>query len=100
MLAALRKKHDLRYISFVGDGDSSAFKQVKKSKPYGPDLEINKLECVGTFRNVLVTGYRNCVQNAIWKKLSDGKLVTPHQDGSPIPHEQTPKLLWNSNRRS
>ena len=35
----------LRYINFLGDGDSKAFTNVKNSNPYERN-EINKLECV------------------------------------------------------
>ena len=36
----------LRYINYIGDGDSSAFQTVVKSNPY-PGAIIKKLECVG-----------------------------------------------------
>ena len=37
---------NLRYTHFLGDGDSSSFKKVVESKPYGNTL-VEKLECVG-----------------------------------------------------
>ena len=36
----------IRYHPFIGDGDSSAFKNVKELSPYGPDAPLVKDECV------------------------------------------------------
>ena len=33
-------------LNYIGDGDSSAYKKVSESKPYG-DQPVGKLECVG-----------------------------------------------------
>ena len=46
MFSRCELKNGHRYTKFLGDGDSSSFKTVRDSKPYG-DLEIEKLECVG-----------------------------------------------------
>ena len=35
----------LRYIPFIGDGDSSAYTRVCQQRPYGPDVDIPKDEC-------------------------------------------------------
>ena len=51
-------KNRLRYCTFVGDGDSSAYKTVQNEQPYGPDD-------VQIMRNV-VASYKG-------QKLSDGK---------------------------
>ncbi len=40
------RKHNLRYTTFVGDGDSKSYKRVSESRPYG-DVEIRKRECIG-----------------------------------------------------
>ena len=37
----------LKYLYFIGDGDSKTFKQVADAKPYGDDCIIKKKECVG-----------------------------------------------------
>jgi hypothetical protein len=36
----------VRYVDYLGDGDSKGFKKVVESKPYGEDITIEKLECV------------------------------------------------------
>ena len=38
----------------IGDGDTTSFKEVQASKPYG-DLLIQKLECVGHVQKRLGT---------------------------------------------
>ena len=38
-------KNNLRYVSYVDDGDTLSFSEVKSSKPYG-DFGIIKKECV------------------------------------------------------
>ena len=40
------EKNGLRYVNYIGDGDSSAFKKVHESNPY-PGKPVEKLECVG-----------------------------------------------------
>ena len=40
----------LRYTGYIGDGDTKFFNNVKDSKPYGDDIEIQKIECVAAFR--------------------------------------------------
>ena len=39
--------HKLRYTTFIGDGDSSAFRSVTLAKPYGEDVTITKSDCIG-----------------------------------------------------
>lgn len=53
--------YNLRYTGFIEDGDTNSFKKVFDSKPYGDDVEVQKLECVGH------------VQKRMGKKLRDLK---------------------------
>lgn len=39
-------KYNIRYLNYLGDGDSAAFKSMIDSDLYN-GVEINKLECVG-----------------------------------------------------
>lgn len=41
------KKYNLRDVDFVGDGDCSSHRDVVKSKPYGDEVAVRKVECVG-----------------------------------------------------
>ena len=65
-------KHDLRYVNYLGDGDSASFKTVVNSHPYG-DMEIQKLECVGHVRKRLASRLRKLRTQTKDQKLSDGK---------------------------
>ena len=40
------EKYHIRYVNYIGDGDSSAFAKVAESNPY-PGKSVNKLECIG-----------------------------------------------------
>lgn len=42
-----KDKLNLRYTRYLGDGDSKGFANVLENNPYGVDVNITKLECVG-----------------------------------------------------
>lgn len=67
-------KRGVQYVNFLGDGDSKAFDEVKKYKPYG-DKEIKKLECVGHVMKRMGTRLRNLKLKSGSKPLSDGKTI-------------------------
>ena len=50
--------YGLRYINYIGDGDSSAYKNVSESKPYG-DQPVGKLDCVGHIQKRVGAGLLN-----------------------------------------
>ena len=66
-------KHKLRYTEYIGDGDSSSFQEVEKAKPYGKDIVIKKLECVGHVQKRVGSRCRNLRKSLKGVKLSDGK---------------------------
>ncbi|GFW05124.1 uncharacterized protein TNCV_599181 [Trichonephila clavipes] len=37
----------VRYTSYIGDGDSKTFSSFTASNPYGEDITVSKIECVG-----------------------------------------------------
>ncbi|XP_071569175.1 uncharacterized protein [Temnothorax nylanderi] len=39
--------YNVKYSSYVGDGDCKTFKGITESHPYGDDFSIIKKECVG-----------------------------------------------------
>jgi hypothetical protein len=67
------KSYGLRYTSYIGDGDTSSFNEVKSSNPYGEEIIIEKLECVGHVQKRLGTRCRSLLQSMKGKVLSDGK---------------------------
>jgi len=66
-------KHNLRYINYLGDGDSKAYSEVVAASPYGSDVEITKLECVGHVQKRMGTRLRTLKMKSTKLKLSDGK---------------------------
>ena len=67
----------LKYTTFVGDGDSSSFGRVKEAleKKFGPTYEIIKEECVGHVQKRLGTALRKYKNDMKGKKLADGKSI-------------------------
>ena len=66
-------QHDLRYVNYLGDGDSSSFKCVNDSKPYGEDCCITKMECIGHVQKRVGSRLRKLKTSYKGKLLSDGK---------------------------
>jgi hypothetical protein len=51
--------HNLKYnTKIIGDGDSSVYKKIKESMPYGPHCFIEKIEC----RNHIMRNYCNKIR--------------------------------------
>jgi hypothetical protein len=69
------EKLGLRYTKYLGDGDSKGFMSVLESKPYGNNVEIKKLECVGHIQKRLGTRLRNLKKSLKKVKLSDGRPI-------------------------
>ena len=67
--------YNLRYTGFIGDGDTNSFKKVFDSKPYGVDVEVQKLECVGHVQKRMGKKLRDLKKYAKGKKLADGKSI-------------------------
>ena len=68
-------KNKLRYVSYIGDDDTSSFNEVNNSKPYG-DFKILKEECVGHVQKHLGTRLRTLQTTLKGKILSDGKKIS------------------------
>lgn len=52
----------LRYIPFIGDGDSKAYSAVCKANPYGPAEFIPKEECIAHVTKRMGTGLRTLLK--------------------------------------
>lgn len=69
-------KRGVRYVKYLGDGDSSAFSSVQQSKPYGDSVEITKLECVGHIQKRMGSRLRRLKAKLRGSKLSDDKPIS------------------------
>ncbi|GFX58321.1 uncharacterized protein TNCV_205081 [Trichonephila clavipes] len=61
------------YTSYIGDGDSKTFSSITATNPYGEDITVSKIECVGHVQKRMETHLRKLKQMS--SKLSDGKLI-------------------------
>jgi hypothetical protein len=96
-------KRNLKYTTFVGDGDSSSYGRVRDAmfQKYGDEYIVTKEECVGHVQKRLGTALRKYKADKKGKKLSDGKgvggrgrftdKIMDRQN-----HGQNAKLLWKS----
>lgn len=66
------EKNNLRYTSYIGDGDTSSFNEVVASQPYGADIVIDKKECVGHVQKRMGNRLRTLRQSKKGAVLSDG----------------------------
>ena len=64
--------HGLRYMFYIGDGNTKSFDQICKSDPY-PDHTITKGECVGPVQKRVGSRLLNFNSQYKGKKLSDSK---------------------------
>lgn len=64
----------MRYLFYLGDGDSKACASVNEAQVYGTDVEINKLECIGHVQKRM--GTRLLKMRAEKDVLSDGKKLS------------------------
>lgn len=39
--------YNVRYTKYLGDGDSKSYQAVQELNPYGENVSIDKLECIG-----------------------------------------------------
>ena len=52
-------QHGLRYLTFIGDGDSKAFDSVTEAKPYSAQYNIQKSDCIGHVKKRMGTNLWN-----------------------------------------
>ncbi|GFW65221.1 uncharacterized protein TNCV_394871 [Trichonephila clavipes] len=63
----------VRYTSYIGDSDSKTFSSITASNPYGEDITVSKIECVGHVQKRMGTRLQKLKQMS--SKLSDGKSI-------------------------
>lgn len=66
-------KYNVRYLEFLGDGDTNSFKTLAESKPYGDDVEVKKLECIGHIQKRMGARLRKLEKSSKGAKLYDGR---------------------------
>ena len=66
--------HGMRFVEFLGDGDSKAHKLLVQEAVYG-DVDIEKLECVGHVQKRLGSRLRSLKKRLGKTPLADGKPI-------------------------
>ena len=69
------EKYNLRYVHYIGDGDTESYKKVVGAKLYG-DFTPLKLKCVGHVQKRLGTRLRKLRHEKTHEILSDGKKIS------------------------
>lgn len=64
---------NVKYVGYIGDGDAKTFQAIINSKPYGSEITVSKIECVGHIQKRMGTRLRKLKQSGT--KCSDGKSV-------------------------
>jgi hypothetical protein len=70
------KTRGVKYIKYIGDGDTKTFSTLSAAKPYGNDLTLEKIECVGHIQKRMGSRLRKLKQNMKKVKLSDGRTLS------------------------
>ncbi|GFT30661.1 uncharacterized protein TNCV_77381 [Trichonephila clavipes] len=58
-------RRSVRYTSYIGDGDSKTFSSITASNPYGEDITVSKIECVGHVKKRMGTRLRKLKTNEL-----------------------------------
>lgn len=67
--------YGVRFTNYIGDGDTATYPAICKSKPYGPDIDIVKEECVGHVQNRMFSRLKTLKAKNKSVVLSDGGKV-------------------------
>ena len=65
------EKYNVRYINYLGDGDTKSYSAVIEDKP-NEDADIKKLECLGHVQKRMGARLRKLKSEMRGKRLSDG----------------------------
>ena len=69
------EQYNLRYTTYIGDGDSKGHTAVQDMKVYGEDVTVVKEECVGHIQKRIGKNLRDLKHRLGSTKLSDGKAI-------------------------
>ncbi|KAG8226315.1 hypothetical protein J437_LFUL018143 [Ladona fulva] len=52
--------HGVKYVNYIGDGDSKTYKGVVTESPYGETIDIKKKECINHVEKRMGSKLRAC----------------------------------------
>ncbi|GFS69307.1 uncharacterized protein TNCV_4011221 [Trichonephila clavipes] len=68
--------YNVRYVQYLGDGDSKGILRVQESNIYGDEFPVEKLECIGHVQKRMGARLRALKNNLKSTKLSDNKPIS------------------------
>ncbi|GFT97511.1 uncharacterized protein TNCV_386821 [Trichonephila clavipes] len=68
--------YNVRYVQYLGDGDSKEFLRVQESNIYDDEFPVEKLECIGHVQKRMGARLRALKNNLKSTKLSDNKPIS------------------------
>jgi hypothetical protein len=68
--------YGVRYTKYLGDGDSKAIRSINDSQVYGPDVTLEKLECVNHVSKRMHARLDSLKASLRKQKLADGKGIS------------------------
>ncbi|GFT76761.1 uncharacterized protein TNCV_1802501 [Trichonephila clavipes] len=68
--------YNVRYVQYLGDGDSKGFLRVQESNIYGDEFPAEKLECIGHIQKRMGARLTALKNNLKSTKLSDNKPIS------------------------
>lgn len=74
MFARSEAKHDLRYKSYIADGDTKNDISIANSKPYG-DYPITRYHCINHYSKRMKTRLMTVKKNYSRTHLTDNKTI-------------------------
>ena len=57
------ERHNIHYIPFIGDGDSSSYSCVCVEQPYGPTVYIPKVDCIAHVSKSMGSNLRSLLKD-------------------------------------
>ena len=57
------ERHKIRYIPFIGDGDSSSYSRICIEQPYGPTVYIPKVDCIAHVTKRMGSNLRSLIRD-------------------------------------
>ncbi|GFT76239.1 uncharacterized protein TNCV_564331 [Trichonephila clavipes] len=68
--------YNVRYVQYLGDGDSKGFLRAQESNIYGDEFPVEKLECIGHVQKRMGARLRALKNNLKSTKLSGNKPIS------------------------
>ncbi|KAF8768394.1 hypothetical protein HNY73_021218 [Argiope bruennichi] len=66
---------NVRYMKYLGDGDSKGYQKIRVSKVYGEEIMVEKLECIGHVQKRMGARLKTLKNKLKSTKLADGKKI-------------------------